>query len=62
MPDFRHEPDFSARALASGLAVGGLLCVANLYMGLKTGIWDSGHVTASERRTKAPIPFGPPSL
>src|SRR5437763_8514641 len=47
MPELRREPDFSARALASGLAVGGLLCVANLYMGLKTGIWDSGHVTAS---------------
>src|SRR5438128_9340968 len=41
------EPDLTARALISGLAVGGLLCVANLYMGLKTGIWDSGHVTAS---------------
>src|SRR5437899_9630734 len=41
------EPDLTARALASGLAVGALLCVANLYMGLKTGIWDSGHVTAS---------------
>ncbi|MCA1827514.1 MAG: OPT/YSL family transporter [Myxococcales bacterium] len=40
-------PELTVRALASGLAVGGLLCVANLYMGLKTGIWDSGHVTAS---------------
>src|SRR5438874_8591216 len=47
MPELRREPDFSARALASGLAVGGLLCIANLYMGLKTGIWDSGHITAS---------------
>src|SRR5438105_7360079 len=47
MPDLRREPDFSARALASGLAVGALLCVANLYMGFKTGSWDSGHVTAS---------------
>src|SRR5260221_12778997 len=47
MPDPRPEPELTARALASGLAVGGLLCVANLYMGLKTGIWDSGHVTAS---------------
>src|SRR5438445_13179024 len=42
-----REPDLTVRALASGLAVGALLCVANLYMGLKTGIWDSGHVTAS---------------
>ena len=43
----RSEPDLTARALLSGLGVGALLCVANLYMGLKTGIWDSGHVTAS---------------
>src|SRR2546430_2699651 len=35
------------RALVSGLLVGALLCVANLYMGLKTGIWDSGHITAA---------------
>jgi putative OPT family oligopeptide transporter len=42
-----HEPDLTVRALVSGLAVGALLCVANLYMGLKTGIWDSGHITAS---------------
>jgi putative OPT family oligopeptide transporter len=42
-----REPDLTLRALASGLAVGALLCVANLYMGLKTGIWDSGHITAS---------------
>jgi len=41
------EPDLTVRALASGLAVGALLCIANLYMGLKTGLWDSGHVTAS---------------
>ena len=42
-----REPDLTVRALASGLAVGALLCIANLYMGLKTGIWDSGHITAS---------------
>ena len=42
-----REPDFTLRAEVSGLLVGALLCVANLYMGLKTGIWDSGHVTAS---------------
>src|SRR5216684_1413850 len=42
-----REPDLTVRALASGLLVGALLCVANLYMGLKTGIWDSGHITAS---------------
>jgi len=42
-----REPDLTVRALASGLLVGALLCIANLYMGLKTGIWDSGHITAS---------------
>jgi putative OPT family oligopeptide transporter len=41
------QPDLTARALASGLAVGALLCAMNLYMGLKTGFWESGHVTAS---------------
>ena len=41
------EPDLTARALASGLAVGVLLCIANLYMGLKTGLWDGGQITAS---------------
>lgn len=41
------EPDLTVRALASGLLVGALLCVANLYMGLKTGLWDSGQITAS---------------
>jgi putative OPT family oligopeptide transporter len=41
------EPDLTIRALASGLAVGALLCIANLYMGLKTGFWDSGQITAS---------------
>src|SRR5437879_1429320 len=42
-----REPDLTVRALVSGLLVGALLCVANLYMGLKTGIWDSGHITAA---------------
>ena len=42
-----REPELTVRALVSGLLVGALLCVANLYMGLKTGIWDTGHVTAS---------------
>src|SRR5216683_5512616 len=32
-----REPDLTLRALASGLLVGALLCIANLYMGLKTG-------------------------
>src|SRR5216684_3193303 len=37
----------SLRALASGLLVGAILCIANLYMGLKTGLWDGGQITAS---------------
>lgn len=41
-----REPDLTLRALGSGLLVGTLLCVANLYTGLTAGIWDSGHVTA----------------
>src|SRR3954468_15813120 len=43
----RPPAELTARGLLSGLAVGAVLCVANLYMGLKTGFWDSGHVTAS---------------
>lgn len=39
--------ELTARALAAGLGVGVLLALANLYMGLKTGWWDSGQVTAS---------------
>lgn len=41
------EPDLTLRALASGLLVGVLLCLANLYVGLKTGFWDTGQITAS---------------
>src|SRR3954469_18019329 len=47
MPPDRSGPELTLRAVGSGLLVGALLCVANLYMGLKTGIWDGGHVTAS---------------
>src|SRR5712675_3394757 len=46
-PEPAIEPDLTIRALASGLAVGALLCIANLYMGLKTGFWDGGQITAS---------------
>ncbi|HSN89814.1 MAG TPA: OPT/YSL family transporter [Anaeromyxobacteraceae bacterium] len=41
------RPELSGRALATGLSVGVLLAVGNLYMGLKTGWWDTGHVTAT---------------
>jgi uncharacterized oligopeptide transporter (OPT) family protein len=40
-------PELTGRALATGLAVGVLLALGNLYMGLKTGWWDTGHVTAT---------------
>ena len=30
-----------------GLAIGALLAVADVYMGLKAGWWDSGSITAS---------------
>src|SRR5207245_6533420 len=41
------ERDLTVRSLASGLLVGALLCIANLYVGLKTGFWDGGQITAS---------------
>jgi len=41
-------PDgLTVRSLAAGLGVGVLLTITNVYMGLKTGWWDTGHVTAS---------------
>ncbi|HUL59434.1 MAG TPA: OPT/YSL family transporter [Anaeromyxobacteraceae bacterium] len=46
-PDEPAAREWTARAVGSGLAVGALLAVGNLYMGLKTGFWDSGHITAS---------------
>lgn len=39
--------ELTPRALATGLGLGALLAVGNLYMGLKTGWWDSGSITAS---------------
>ena len=41
------EREGTPRAIAAGLAVGALLAVANLYVGLSVGFWDSGHVTAA---------------
>ncbi len=37
----------TARAVASGCVIGALLAVANVYMGLKTGIWDGGFPTGA---------------
>ncbi|GHG98099.1 OPT/YSL family transporter [Comamonas sp. JC664] len=39
--------ELTARALGMGLLIGGLLAVTNVYMGLKTGWWESGSVTAA---------------
>ncbi len=41
------ERELTARALVAGALVGLLLAVVNVYMGLKTGWWDSGSITAS---------------
>ena len=41
------DREATPRALAAGLSVGALLAVANLYVGLSVGFWDSGHVTAA---------------
>lgn len=35
------------RSLAAGTLIGALLTTANLYVGLKTGFWDSGQLTAA---------------
>ncbi len=37
----------TARALLSGAIVGAVLAVGNLYLGMKTGFWDAGYITAA---------------
>ncbi|NBD07397.1 OPT/YSL family transporter [Corallococcus silvisoli] len=39
--------EWTARSLGMGLLIGALLAVTNLYMGMKTGFWDSGSITAT---------------
>ncbi|WP_404365534.1 OPT/YSL family transporter [Corallococcus coralloides] len=39
--------EWTARSLGMGLLIGALLAVTNLYMGMKTGWWDSGSITAT---------------
>src|SRR5207237_1085819 len=39
--------ELTARAALAGVAVGVLLGLANVYMGLKTGMFDSGSIAAS---------------
>ena len=40
-------PELTARALLAGVAIGAVLALGNVYMGLKTGWWDSGNITAA---------------
>ena len=35
------------RPIILGCTIGVTLAIANLYMGLKTGLWDSGSITAA---------------
>ena len=39
--------ELTARALLAGLGIGVVLAIGNVYMGLKTGLWDSGSITAA---------------
>jgi uncharacterized oligopeptide transporter (OPT) family protein len=45
--DGRASPEVTLRAVTVGLAVGAVLAIGNVYMGLKTGWWDSGSITAA---------------
>ncbi len=39
--------EFTPRALVGGCVIGSLLAVSNVYMGLKTGWWESGSISAA---------------
>jgi uncharacterized oligopeptide transporter (OPT) family protein len=39
--------DFTLRALVGGCLIGSVLAVSNVYMGLKTGWWESGSISAA---------------
>src|SRR5436190_24280850 len=39
--------DFTLRAALAGIGLGVVLAIGNVYMGLKTGWWDSGNITAA---------------
>jgi hypothetical protein len=45
MREMRDE--VSLRAVLVGLAIGAVLAIGNVYIGLKTSWWDSGNVTAA---------------
>jgi uncharacterized oligopeptide transporter (OPT) family protein len=46
-PDVAASPEVTARAVLTGVGVGAVLAIGNVYMGLKTGWWDSGNITAA---------------
>src|SRR5689334_13856599 len=46
-PDVAVSVELTPRALLAGVGVGAVLCIGNVYMGLKTGWWDSGNITAA---------------
>ncbi|NNB84202.1 OPT family oligopeptide transporter [Corallococcus sp. AB032C] len=50
--------EWTARSLGMGLLIGALLAVTNLYMGLKTGLWDSGSIAAAVLGFSALAPYG----
>lgn len=47
LPGVRSPAELSARSLMVGLLCGSVLAVTNTYMGLKTGLWESGCVLSS---------------
>lgn len=46
-PSPAREREVTARALLLGCALGAPLAIGNVYMGLKTGWWESGTITSS---------------
>jgi uncharacterized oligopeptide transporter (OPT) family protein len=38
--------EFTARALVGGCLIGSVLAISNVYMGMKTGWWESGSIMA----------------
>ncbi len=47
VPEAPAPRELTARALGVGLLAGGLLAVTNVYMGLKTGWWESGALMSA---------------
>jgi uncharacterized oligopeptide transporter (OPT) family protein len=45
--DVAGAAEFTPRAVLAGVGVGAVLAIGNVYMGLKTGWWDSGSITAA---------------